>query len=353
MSRTLPTVKKHSNNAPFILAFLKCLTDSGQQGKIDREVASNVIDDLLFNIASDFKLCQFIEDSKTGSPRWCCLGPNGVHKPYEVQGDDLLLLVKYGIQNKAFVPVRLLLASITASASAFSVVSVQGTLIPFLQKLPSLLEQNPSPSSEGSKADLSRDRFCDLYCEVLCSYLCQYVGPQPRPPPDWRQRPVTCLGFKFGIKDCTICLELNRFLSQPYHQCWFVKQHAGYRKHLEQQLRRSTGCIFHTETQSLPYTLVITKTLTEHESNVKKWDKRLTAVMSELEVIGVDNLKMFIGQDISQPLRTCRFVMNSLLAGTPLSSISTNSNVRANDYRGHNSKRARIDNPGTEVIDLT
>ena len=137
----------------------------------------------------------------------------------------------------------------------------------------------------------------DLYQSVLTSYSRRFVGEKPPcPEKNWARSPVSC--------SCRDCQMVNRFITNPTQREGRFSVGKSRRMHIHQKLDGARGTYSHvTERMGNPQTLVVTKTRTEWESNVRAWERRHAEATAEFESYGLETLKELLGdhfQDIAR-----------------------------------------------------
>ena len=198
---------------------------------------------------------------------------------------------------------------------------------------------------------------------MLQHYIKDYVGEKPTPPKslvrdgNWSK----CCEGRFYRSDptewfnCKDCTALNDFLAAPDRSVWRYKAAEPGRKHLDRRLYNLDCSSYTDKSQGTPYTLVISKTDRSYREALNGWERRCAEAKSEIEGIGYEKLKMFLGEQYNS---TMGQLSNVTLGKTlsvdrqPLVPLATSTQNTKRAYDGVEDGPARKRARQVELIDL-
>ena len=277
----LPLVKQHlSTDTSISVAFLESLFDAGDEGKVRKEVVSNVFRDILCNVIPYLK----IEFNDTLSKRMRPM--NGIRSIYEPQlksddsssstfvaGNDVAMLVGCCTALHLDEEVDQILARVRGEAAAVGTSAFQVFLLPFLKSLVDVMQRHKIPYTQ------SRYQVC--FQRLLELYVQRYIGAEPPAPQEWAKPRRGC--------GCTDCQELDRFLVDPNRTVGRFSVAEKRRRHIVSQIGNT--CENETERKGLPYTLVVTKNEHTWKEALKAWQQRCDEAARNIQDIGLPALK--------------------------------------------------------------
>ena len=180
-----------------------------------------------------------------------------------------------------------LLKKIAQDASSADPRTLNVVLMPFLETLRQIMEQNSIP--------FSRQDYRYLFQYIIDLFIIEYVKMEPRRPAN-----QTCSKAGCGIgRQCQDCWDLDDFLRHPSHNSWDLTTAGQRRDHVERRVLGSQSPCLRCETienPHAPHTLRVTKTLNEDwEASHLAWLRRVTHAKERLAAIGRDALEQFLG----------------------------------------------------------
>ncbi|KAL8836461.1 MAG: hypothetical protein Q9170_002894 [Blastenia crenularia] len=164
-------------------------------------------------------------------------------------------------------------------AAGTSTETLQSLLLPVLRDIP---PHSASPPKHASQ------RYANIYRAVLSSHIHSYGQLSDNLPDSWQSLPRVCQS------PCGYCPKLNSFLTDPKTTTTQYKSAEPFRKHLEQQLYRSS-CKFWTKKQNKPFTLVVERTPKEREVCLEARKQRCDDARKAIEGIRFDRIGRVLG----------------------------------------------------------
>ena len=180
-----------------------------------------------------------------------------------------------------------LLKNIAREASSADHRTLNVILMPFLQTLRQIMEQNSIP--------YVREDYRYLFRYIINSFIIKYVKMEPLRPAN-----QTCSNAGCGVgRQCQDCWDLDDFLRHPNHKSWDLTTTGQRRDHVERRVLGSQSPCFRCDTienPHAPHTLRVTKTLNEvWEASHRAWLRRVTHAKAMLVAIGHDALEQLLG----------------------------------------------------------
>lgn len=201
-----------------------------------------------------------------------------------------------------------LLNRIASEASNADERTLDVILMPFLQTLRQIMEQN-------SVAFTTQD-YQNLFQYIIALFIIEYVKMEP-------SRPVnqTCPKAGCGAdRQCQDCWNLDEFLRHPIRQTWDLTTTGQRRDHVERRVLVSQSPYFRCHTiknRHAPHTLKVIKTLNQAwEANHSAWLSRCAKAEEALAAIGHDALKQLLGNKYNECLEL-RSVRHRLMTVIP------------------------------------
>ena len=185
-----------------------------------------------------------------------------------------------------------LLNRIASEASNADDQTLKVILMPFLQTLCLIMEQNSVPF-------IAQD-YRNLFQYIIALFIVEYVKMEPARPVN-----LTCPKAGCGVGgQCQDCSDLDEFLCHPSRQCWAITTTGQRRDHIERRVLASQSPYFRCDTiknRQAPHTLEVTKTLNEawvvrHSA----WLSRCAQAEEMMAAIGHDALKQLLGSKYNE-----------------------------------------------------
>ena len=182
---------------------------------------------------------------------------------------------------------KYLLNKIASEASNADDRTLNIILMPFLQSLRQVMEQNSVP--------FTTQDYRNLFQYIIALFIIEHVKMEPSRPAD-----QTCPRAGCGAgRQCRDCWELDEFLRNPSQQCMDLTTTGQRRDHVEGRVHSSQARYFRCDTiknRQAPHTLRITKTLNEAwEASHSAWSMRCAQARDMLAAIGHDALRQLLG----------------------------------------------------------
>ena len=179
-----------------------------------------------------------------------------------------------------------LLKKIAQEASSADHRTSNVILMPFLQTLRQIMEQNSIP--------FTRQDFRYLFQHIIDLFIIEFVKMEPRRPAN-----QTCSKAGCGLgRQCQDCWDLDDFLRHPSRKSWDLTTTGQRRDHVERRVRGSQSPSFRCDTirnAHAPHTLRVTKTLDEAwEASHLAWISRVIHAKKMLAAIGHDALEQLL-----------------------------------------------------------
>ena len=180
-----------------------------------------------------------------------------------------------------------LIKKIAREASSADHRTLDVILMPFLQTLRQIMEQNSIP--------FTRQDYRYLFQDIINLFIFKYVKEEPLRPAN-----QTCSKAGCGIgRQCQDCWDLDDFLRHPSHKSWDLTTTGQRRDHVERRVLGSQSPCFRCDTienPHAPHTLRVTKTLNDAwEASHLAWLRRVTHAKDMLMAIGRDALEQLLG----------------------------------------------------------
>ena len=207
--------------------------------------------------------------------------------PWSLAGNRIAHLIGcclvWGLEDEE----NYLLKKIAREASSADHRTLNVILMPFLQTLRQIMEQNSIP--------FIRQDYRYLFQYIIDLFIVKYVKMEPRRPAN-----QTCSKAGCGVgRQCQDCWELDDFLRHPSHKSWDLTTTGQRRDHVERRVLGSQSPCFRCDTiENLhaPHTLRVTKTLNEAwEASHLAWLGRGLHAEKMLAAIGHDALEQVLG----------------------------------------------------------
>ncbi len=187
-------------------------------------------------------------------------------------------------------------------------------LMPFLQSLRRIMEQNSVP--------FTTQDYQNLFQYIIALFLIEYVKMEPAQPAN-----QTCPKVGCGTgRRCQDCWDLDEFLHHPSRQSWDITTTGQRRDHIERRVLASQSPNFRSVSQlncntiknrHAPHTLKVTKTLNDAwEISHSAWMSRCAYAKEFLAAIGHDALEQLLGNKYNECVEL-RSVRHGLVAVVP------------------------------------
>ena len=218
---------------------------------------------------------------------------SGRHKDmdrWSLTGSRIAHLIGFCLASDLVHEEKYLLNRIASEASKADDRTLNIILIPFLQSLRRVMDQN-------SVLYTTQD-YRNLFQYIIALYIIEYVKMEPSRPAN-----QTCPRAGCGARrECQDCWELDEFLRNPIEHCMDLTTTGQRRDHVERRVLASQSPYYRCDTipnpQSRhgPHTLRITKTLTEAwGASRSAWSRRCAQAKDMLAAIGHDALRQLLG----------------------------------------------------------
>ena len=185
-----------------------------------------------------------------------------------------------------------LLDKIASEASSADDRTLNVILMPFLQTLRHIMEQNSVP--------FTKQGYQNLFRYIIALFIAKYVKTEP-PRPANQSCPKAGCGVGRRCRDCS---ELDDFLRHPSSKCWHLTTTGQRRDHVERRVLDSQSPYFRCDTVQnfhAPHTLQVTKTVDEAwEASHSAWLGRCTRAKKAFAAIGHDALEQLLGNGYSE-----------------------------------------------------
>ncbi|KAH0538910.1 hypothetical protein FGG08_004501 [Glutinoglossum americanum] len=279
-NRILPLVKAHSTNTAFAVGFLIHLPNPGG-GKIAGDVVANVFRDVLADTIDNFTIQltssivtkrqkSVFADSDWMMDRWYLLGQEEAHSgPGQIEGEDVATLVECCVSLGFTDEIGQLFAKISDTAQTVDPSALPHILLPFLGRLLEPLASDNVP--------LTAPSYHAFVSHLLTTYITRYIRPKPIHPNNWTR---VCLGC-----GCDACNALDEFLISPTRRVGRFPVTKAQRAHLHRKLHGG-ACKLKTKRVGSLQELVITKTETIWQGQLREWEGRCGDAVSWFEEVG-------------------------------------------------------------------
>ncbi|KAL8880735.1 MAG: hypothetical protein Q9198_001914 [Flavoplaca austrocitrina] len=244
-----------------------------------------------------------------------------------------------------------------AQTSRMSKLTLTSDLTAFLVPLiKSLASELPAVSDNLS-------RYQSLFREVLHHYIKDYVGGKTSSPKSLARngnwgKCYECRVYRQGPTDCSSCKDctaLNDFLTAPDRSEWRYKAAEPGRKHLDRPLYNLDCRSYTDKSGGTPYTPVISKTDNSYREALKAWERRCTEAKPEIEGVGFEKFKMFLGEQYDSIMEQLSNVTLGKTISTdrqPLVPLATSTQNTKRAYDGVEGGPARKRARHVKIINL-
>ena len=198
------------------------------------------------------------------------------HQNSYLQPDDLIGLLRMLLEINRPAEETLFIQRLQEEAACVCLDYMPTLIIPFLHGTLKLLKDK--------NISLGNVAYQQLFVKVLSDSITRFVNVEPIHPTDWSKQ-------ERGCGSCGDCPKLDAFLRCPTQKVEQFKMAEKRRTHIESRLGRyeysaSPEFSMTTERNKSPYTLVVTKSRKDGETELREWRKRASEAKKNIATIG-------------------------------------------------------------------
>jgi hypothetical protein len=277
------------------IAFVTGIFNSGRDGSIPFDLARNIFRDVVADLADGFSL-KLLEPTLTqrarkraaivAGYRWRVQAPDLSEPVIDIENSrNIALLLCHSQELELRPELEQIVSKLIDESRTVKLPVFENIFHPFLKTLKTLIIEK--------KINVEGSPFQTLFQHVLTTYINRYVKSQPEPPKDWTRERVSC--------SCQDCVDLNKFLVDPRQKVGRFALAQQRRKHLQKEVDSTHHGFKHEiDRNGSPQTLVVTKTIAQHQDILQAWKRRCVVASNQLESLGEPIMKELLGDLYAQ-----------------------------------------------------